>query len=277
MAFDTVKIGKKIAKLRREKNMTQMELADALGVSYQAVSNWERGNSMPDISKLPELVEMLGCSIDELLSDSHDIGLIKHVIEGNAQDYIKENEVTAKDLGTVAPILKPAQTEELMDHILEKNENKFSLNDLISLAPFLDEDYLDKLVDEIDVVENIECIIGLAPFLSDETLNKLADKIQVCGNLSQLKALAPFLSEDALDKLVRKGYQGGNINEIAGLAPFLNEETLDYLATKAMENGKVSELSCLYPFLSDKTLHMIADRIVKEKGFSAIKDIATFL
>ena len=51
--FDMQKIGKKISELRKRKNITQMELADQMGISFQAVSNWERGNSMPDISKLP--------------------------------------------------------------------------------------------------------------------------------------------------------------------------------------------------------------------------------
>ena len=41
--FDTNKVAKNIKKARTEKNMTQMDLADAMGVSYQAVSNWERG------------------------------------------------------------------------------------------------------------------------------------------------------------------------------------------------------------------------------------------
>lgn len=43
--FDTVKIGKRIAELRKKRDMTQFELADRLGISYQAVSNWERGVS----------------------------------------------------------------------------------------------------------------------------------------------------------------------------------------------------------------------------------------
>ena len=43
--FDTVMIGKKIKQARIDRNMTQMNLADAMGVSYQAVSNWERGGS----------------------------------------------------------------------------------------------------------------------------------------------------------------------------------------------------------------------------------------
>ena len=44
--FDVAKIAKHIRELRISKNMTQMNLADELGVSYQAVSNWERGGSL---------------------------------------------------------------------------------------------------------------------------------------------------------------------------------------------------------------------------------------
>ena len=65
--FDTVKIGKRIAELRKKRDMTQFEIADRLGISYQAVSNWERGNSMPDIAKLPELAEIFGVTVDEIL------------------------------------------------------------------------------------------------------------------------------------------------------------------------------------------------------------------
>ena len=47
--FNMAQIGRRISGLRKDQNMTQMELADKLGISFQAVSNWERGNSMPDI------------------------------------------------------------------------------------------------------------------------------------------------------------------------------------------------------------------------------------
>ena len=65
--FDVEKIAKTIKEKRIEKNMTQVALADFMGVSYQAVSNWERGNSMPDISKLEDLCSVLGISVAELL------------------------------------------------------------------------------------------------------------------------------------------------------------------------------------------------------------------
>ena len=64
--FDMQNTGRIIAFLRRDADMTQMELADRLGISYQAVSSWERGSTMPDISKLPELAEIFGVSIDKI-------------------------------------------------------------------------------------------------------------------------------------------------------------------------------------------------------------------
>ena len=61
------KIGKLIAKLRKEKDLTQRELGEMVGVGYRAVSKWETGQTMPDISIINELSEILGISSDELL------------------------------------------------------------------------------------------------------------------------------------------------------------------------------------------------------------------
>ena len=66
--MDTKKVGAFIAKLRKEKELTQSALAEKLCLSNKAVSKWENGDSMPDISLLPELAKLLGVSVDELLS-----------------------------------------------------------------------------------------------------------------------------------------------------------------------------------------------------------------
>ncbi len=60
-------IGEKIRKLRRDKNLTQEEVAQHLGVSFQSVSKWERGDGYPDITLLPALSRYFGVSTDELL------------------------------------------------------------------------------------------------------------------------------------------------------------------------------------------------------------------
>lgn len=73
--MDTLKIGKFIAKMRKEKNMTQEELAKILGVTNKTVSRWENGNYMPDLSLLKPLSEVLGVSLNELLSGEEDINV----------------------------------------------------------------------------------------------------------------------------------------------------------------------------------------------------------
>lgn len=59
-------IGTNIRLLRKTKNITQEELANALHISYQAVSKWENGSSQPDIALLPAIANYFGVSIDEL-------------------------------------------------------------------------------------------------------------------------------------------------------------------------------------------------------------------
>jgi len=61
------KIGKFILELRKNKNMTQAELAEKLGVTDRAISKWENGRGLPDLSLMKPLCDELGITINELL------------------------------------------------------------------------------------------------------------------------------------------------------------------------------------------------------------------
>ena len=65
--MDQIKIGTFLKLLRKEKNLTQEQLAERLGVSNRTVSRWENGNNMPDISLLSEIAEFYDVSIPELI------------------------------------------------------------------------------------------------------------------------------------------------------------------------------------------------------------------
>ena len=108
--FDTTTIGKKIKQARIDQNMTQMNLADTMDVSYQAVSNWERGNSMPDISKLADLCSALHLTVDELLGIAAPA-----VTKAMAQE-----ELTVEELAEVAPVLPP---KAIMEQSSRKKQN----------------------------------------------------------------------------------------------------------------------------------------------------------
>lgn len=83
-------IGKQIKALRNEKGVTQEELANFLGISYQAVSKWENGITAPDIQLLPELSVYFGVTIDELfkLPNEEKLKRIDNMIEN--ERYISE-------------------------------------------------------------------------------------------------------------------------------------------------------------------------------------------
>ena len=65
-------LGEIISEKRKEKGMTQAELAEKMGVTDKAVSKWERNLSYPDVASFPRLSEVLGVSLDELMKGTGD-------------------------------------------------------------------------------------------------------------------------------------------------------------------------------------------------------------
>lgn len=66
--MDQIKIGKFIADMRKEQNLTQIDLAEKLGISNKTISKWECGNGMPDYAVMENLCEILKINVNELLS-----------------------------------------------------------------------------------------------------------------------------------------------------------------------------------------------------------------
>lgn len=98
--MDQIKIGKFIASCRKDKNLTQKELAEKLGITDRAISKWENGRGLPDSSIMLELCNELSISVNELLSGE------KLAME-NYQENAEQNLVAMK------------QSDENMKHKLQ--------------------------------------------------------------------------------------------------------------------------------------------------------------
>ncbi len=288
--FDAVEIGRRISRLRKEKDMTQPALADLMGVSFQAVSNWERGASMPDIGKLPELAQTLGVSVDELLGGGRSGELIRSVIAGKEEAFVREEGVTLAEAGEAAPLLKPKQVTRIVRAIegghkkrgggkedsSEGNGNeRIDFDALLALAPFLDEDDLDELAKRLSPEHDLDRLVAIAPFLSEETLGRLVDDAVKSGEpFDKIAALAPFLDEDDLGKIAAEAVKhGGTLAELASLAPFLDEDDLGKIAVSCVQSGGgAAQTAAIAPFLDEDDL----DRIVREalKNGQKIGDLA---
>ncbi len=92
--MDQKRIGAFIAQCRKEKNLTQMQLAELLEITNQAVSKWENGRGMPDVSLLQPLCDVLGISLNELFSGEHiSAEEYKGKAEENISKLFKEKQI----------------------------------------------------------------------------------------------------------------------------------------------------------------------------------------
>lgn len=92
--MDQVKIGKYIAQKRKELGFTQKDLAEKIDVTDKSISKWERGNGLPDVTRLAPLCEALKISMNELVA-GEDISeaVLSEKTEENIMSLMKENEM----------------------------------------------------------------------------------------------------------------------------------------------------------------------------------------
>ena len=100
MNLDSIKIGSFLQSVRKQHGMTQAQLAEKLMISPQSVSNWERGETIPDVSLLPDLSSVLHTSIDAILSaGSGSGGFRRHITVAQMQEALSSLDRIGELLG----------------------------------------------------------------------------------------------------------------------------------------------------------------------------------
>lgn len=154
--IDSRKIGAYISKLRKEKDLTQVELADKLNISHQAISKWERGESLPDITSIPVIAHVFDVSIDLLMNagvdkmdHSKQLGkIVQHLLEDKPEEVahlINSGSAQVNELVDIAPIIKSSQLSKVSKKM---NTNVWDVDSIVHLAPFLQTEALDEIVIE---------------------------------------------------------------------------------------------------------------------------------
>lgn len=243
--FNMQKVGRKIVKLRKNHNMTQLELADKIGISFQAISNWERGGSMPDISKLLELASLFNVTIDELLGEKSEP--VERAVKGEIKEYLQNNDVSSEEICNVAPILRPDQVDVICE---SKNVN--DLQEIACFLPFLSEDMVDQLAIKAAEEDDSHNLDILKPFVSEDVISDIARKWVAEGK--SIAGLAPFICEDDLCELAGDWYQKSGLAGSADILPFINGDQLEQIAEQEYAVSGLSNFSPLAPFLDSKVL-----------------------
>lgn len=110
-----IEIANRLVKLRKEKGLSQEELAEKLGLSRQAISKWERGESSPDMDNIVMLAKLYDLSFDELLStseyyveeknDNKEKEVVVKVVEVVKKEYTNWWSIIALIISLISPII----------------------------------------------------------------------------------------------------------------------------------------------------------------------------
>ena len=272
--FDTTMIGKRIKQARIDKNMTQLAMADAMGVSYQAVSNWERGNSMPDISKLGDLCAALDITVNALLG-------LEETVPNAVKKAMDNEELTMEELTEVAPVLLPQTLHKQLDEKqLEAAKTKLEekMVELNGKVARMKEEMAEKMAayerDGVRVEESTEDGRRVVR-VSVRRVNNQETHSAKRMDLSRIAELAPFLDQGYLDELIRSA-DLPDLDGIGEIVPFLSRETLDYI----VEQAGVDDLEMLReiaPFLSRETIDKLVSQCTGAEHFSTLEMLAPFV
>lgn len=175
------KIGKFIQEKRKEKNLTQKELANKLGVTDRAVSKWERGVGCPDVSILEILSKELDCSILEILKGRKIENEIIKVTE--ADDYVKDSMNISKQITKekiISYINKVLVTTIIFIFLLLSYLNIAQIKYLNTEYKFTTEYYENKKIQETinEVEKNINIIKNNQGKYSDEDYQEILSKLE---------------------------------------------------------------------------------------------------
>lgn len=202
-------IGETICQYRQMRKMTQEEFASRIGVTAQAVSKWERGNGMPDVSLLAGICKVLGVSAGALLGVEErvvengnitadreiknnmiaepfvlefGVGLMPYIVAGLETDYVNKQRMRlVKETGKLMPLLRIRDNTKL-----KENEYRMSAFDNILFTAFIDE----------KEEEPYKRIIDDATHVCDKNYAVILNKNIVKLMIDNLSELYPGIVED---------------------------------------------------------------------------------
>ena len=221
-------IGNKIRELRKQRGITQEQLAESIGISFQAVSKWENNIALPDITLVPVLASYFGVSMDELFDfNLKEIEHAVRIITEKAYQYRESN---------------PAESRRILEEGLKKYpENDILLNNLLYVL-----DYSVKQDEKIAIASKLIEKTNQNDVKYD-ALRFLAYAYKAKGDLESAEAAIEQIPEIYFTKLTEKAYllSGKAKFEAAEKQKWISFENLLQMMWKLAEyyeeNGKIDK------------------------------------
>lgn len=270
--FDMQKVGERIAALRRKENMTQADLADKLGISYQAVSSWERGATMPDIGKLLELSRALGTSVDALLG-----GEATEDTERVAAEEPAEKEKT-----------QASEThEEAEEEQAEASSFGSDIQNMMARLRMQLREQMENVQENLQQIKQQFASNASSVTIQQTGKNKYVihipddeeEKTQTKGNLSadMISALAYNMDQGTLEDVLVDAINDGDEDIVSEIASYMEPETIDRAMKRATEPLTAEIMSELSSYMGAGALEKCALQALDEEDDAMMEEIVDHL
>lgn len=292
--IDTMNVGKSIAFLRKQKQMTQQGLAAAVNVSHQAVSKWEKGAALPDMQTMLTLSRLFGVSMEDLLtgalveaaeSAEAENAAVSGGIELKLDSGDLNMNIVAEADDVIARAMEGIEAEPAAEPAAEENAAQeaeadatvnvgMTFDEIIRMAPFVGSAALQAMLRSCEGDCEMADLIAIAPYAGKE-LERMVVRCRM--DWDALRRLAPFLSRDALRNVVLANVQDVTMERLRRLAPFFSRDALAEILAKMPQIEDVTELKRLAPFLSRDALYAQLKRFGNRLTVDDLLPFAPFL
>lgn len=277
--FDMQKVGERIAALRKKTGMTQAELAEWLGISYQAVSSWERGATMPDISKLVELSRALHTTVDALLSGEK---MPEEQADAETENVKTEEQPTGvpdDDLQDMMARLGSNlrdQMDELCDNL---QELKKQFAGEVTIAKKGGNNYIVHFPDEEETAArgkvNADVIGAMAWNMDQETLEDVLVDAVNDGDDETVEEIACYLESETIDRAMARAAEALTLEMAESLACFMSSAALEECVVRAIDEGDDDIVEACAAHLEDEALERVLSRCTGELTIDMVEALSS--
>lgn len=230
---DTSKISGFLKHMRLDAGLTQLNVAERLGLTPQAVSKWERGESMPDITMLPEIAKIYGIRVEDILAagitgKDEDLNDITRLLNTFIDDRIFSR--VLKEFGKAKGI---QDLNVPMDIFMALNGQQ---KDLV-LELLLDMDGFCTIIDDI------------LQYLNMSQRARLITRVAENGDYDTLEQLIPYMSRSVRTDIIAIVLERGRMDFLEEMLLYLNREQKNFIIRYFLENElSLDALEDLLPF-----------------------------